>query len=94
MAIVAQTRQLDMKKVFSYHFVPVLWALQTSIGSSRKTSKSVLSQALQKITKSAENLREGVIIINDVMSVVQRTKGNQKTFGEKFQKPFDAVFDA
>ena len=46
MTIVAQTRQLDMKKVFCHPFGPVPWALSTSSGSMQKTSKAVLSQAI------------------------------------------------
>ena len=82
MTIVAQTRQLDMKKVFSYPLGQFPWSLSTSRGSLRKTSKSVLSQALEKLTESVENLPEGVMIVVDAMSVAQRIKGDHKTFGE------------
>jgi hypothetical protein len=82
MTIVAQTRQLDMKKVFCHPLGPVPWALSTSSGSMRKTSKAVLSQALEKLSAPVEALPDDTVTVIDAMSIVQKIKGNHKTFGE------------
>ena len=91
MTIVAQTRQLDMKKVFSYPLGPVPWALATSSGSMRKTNKALLAQALEKMSTPVETLSGNIVAIVDAMSIVHKVKGNQKTFGELSKEIFNKI---
>ena len=52
----------------------------------RKTSKAVLSQAPLKLSAPVEDLPDNTVTIIDAMSIVQKVKGNHKTFGERKQK--------
>lgn len=82
MIIIAQSRQLQMQEVLGHSLGPVPWALSTPDGSLRKTSKAALALELQKYVAPAENIpRESVCLI-DGMALVQRLKGNHKTFAE------------
>ena len=82
MTLVAQSRELDMKEVFSYPLGPVPWSLSTSEGSMRKTNKAALSQALEKLAPAEDSLIANIVTIIDGMSIVQKIKGAHKTFGE------------
>ena len=48
MALLGQFRQTDMKVVFTYPLVPLPWSLADPYGLPRKTSKSKLSQQLER----------------------------------------------
>ena len=91
MTIVAQIRQIDMRKVFSYPLGPVPWALATSSGSMRKTNKALLAQALEKMSTPVESLAGNIATIVDAMSIVHKVKGNQKTFGELSKEIFSKI---
>ena len=43
MTIVAQSQQLNMKKVFSHPLGPIPWSLLTADGCQRKTNKASFS---------------------------------------------------
>ena len=61
-----------MKEVFTYPLGPVPWALATSNGCMRKTSKAVLSQTLEKLLAPEESLPANIVTIVDAMSIVQK----------------------
>ena len=82
MIIIAQTRDLEMKKVQSHLLGPLQLALVTAQGALRKTNKSALAKELQKNAAPAESFTEHSACIIDGMALVQKLKGNQKTFEE------------
>ena len=55
MIIIAEARQLSMKKVLSHPLSPLPWSMAASDGSLKKTAKSALAKELQK-DAPAENL--------------------------------------
>ena len=88
LAIVAQTYQLNMKDVLTHPLGPVPWALATSEGFLRKTSKASLANELEKLSLPTEDLPSTSASIIDAMSIVQKTKGRHKTFSDLS----DAIF--
>jgi len=82
MVLIAQTRKnLDMKDVLAHPLGPLPWSLACEDGSIRKTNKAVLARALQKDAQ-AENIPTPSATIIDGMALVQKMKGDQKTFGD------------
>ena len=67
MTIVAQSRRLGMREVFSHPLGPVPWSLSTADGSLRKTSKASLSKELEQLSVPADTLPENVVTIIDAM---------------------------
>ena len=82
MVIIAQSRNLPMKDVLRHPLGPLPWALATDEGSLRKTNKSALARELQKNVPVAESIPEPSACIIDGMSLVQKTKGDHRTFAE------------
>ena len=81
MTVISQSRSLDMKEVLSHPLGPIPWSLATSDGTLRKTNKAVLSNNLEK-ESTPEEIPEKSACIIDAMSLVQKIKGNHKTFKE------------
>ena len=58
------------------------WSLAAPDGSLKKTAKSSLAQELQKDVPAVESLLPRSACIIDGMAMVQRLKGDQRTFKE------------
>ena len=56
MAVIAQSRKLDMKEVMRYELGPFPWSLATCDGMLRKTNKAVLSKKLEKLASPVEKI--------------------------------------
>ena len=84
MALVAQSRNLNMKEVLRYELGPFPWSIATCDGSLRKTNKATLSNNLEKTTLQAETISANSSTIIDAMALVQRIAGtvNGKTFSD------------
>ena len=80
MIMIAQTIDLEMKKVLSHPLGPLAFALATAQGALRKPNKSALAKELQKNATHAESFNEHSACI--IEALVQKLKGNQKTFEE------------
>ena len=80
MTVISQSRNLDMKEVLSHPRGPITWSLATTHGTLRKTNKAVLSNNLEKESTYSEEIPENSACIIDAMSIVQKIKGNHKTF--------------
>ena len=82
MILIAQTRKtLSMKEVLTHPLGPVPWSLANEDGSIRKTNKSVLSREVHKDAKT-DSIPEPSATIIDGMALIQKMKGDQKTFGD------------
>ena len=83
MILIAQTRKdLSMKEVLRHPLGPLPWSLATPEGRLRKINKAVLAKELQKSVNFAEEIPQPSATIIDGMALVQKIKGDQKTFGQ------------
>ena len=89
MTVISQSRSLDMKEVLSHPLGPIPWSLATSDGTLRKTNKAVLSNNLEKESTPSENIPDNSACIIDAMSLVQKIKGNHKTFKDVAETLFN-----
>ena len=91
MAIIAQSRELDMKSVMCYELGPLPWSLATPDGFLRKTIKASLANNLEKLSLPIEKIDELSACIIDGMSIVQKTQANHKTFSDLANSLFSKV---
>ena len=82
MTLISQSRSLDMKEVLSHPLGSIPWSLATSDGTLRKTNKAVLSNNLEKESTPSEEIPEKSACIIDVVGLIQKIKGNHKTFNK------------
>ena len=83
MIIIAESRKLKMSDVLAHPLGPFPWLLAATDGSLRKTTnKAVLGKELEKNVPPAETIPGPCATIIDGMSIVQRMKGDHKTFAE------------
>ena len=82
MIVIAESRSLSMKDVLSHPLGPLPWSLASTDGSLRKTNKSALARKLESNIPPAESIPRPCATIIDCMSLVQKLKGDQKTFSE------------
>ena len=82
MIVIAEARELSMKEVLAHPLGPLPWSLAAPDGSLKSTTKSALVKELQKDAPAVENLPSGLACIIDGMGIVQKLKGDQKTFRE------------
>ena len=61
---------------------PLPWALSTADGSLRKTNKAALANELQQSVPFADVIPQPSASMVDAMALVQRLKGDHKTFAE------------
>ncbi|KAK5924834.1 hypothetical protein CgunFtcFv8_017412 [Champsocephalus gunnari] len=80
MILIAQNRKLHIRDVLVHPLGPLPWALSNSDGSLRKTNKAALARELEKNVSPAEDMPEPSACIIDGMSLVQKLKGDDKTF--------------
>ncbi|XP_065198086.1 uncharacterized protein LOC135829615 [Sycon ciliatum] len=85
-ALVAQTRQMDMREVLSYPLGPLPWSLSTTSGTLIKTSKSALLPLLfddNSGSETTDNAGDGALIV-DAMALLRAMKVNElpSTYGE------------
>ena len=82
MAVIAQTRKLDMKYVLEHPLGPLPWSLATCDGNLWKTNKAALGKELEKSAAPAEIIPDHSAFVIDAMSIIQRVKGNHSTFSD------------
>ena len=75
----AQAHNLKMEDILSHPLGPLPWALSTSDGLLKKTTTKLPS--LQSNVALVEQLPNNFATIVDGMSLVQKVKGEQITFG-------------
>ena len=80
MILGAQSRKLEIKDVLSHPLGPIPWSLATADGSLRKTNKCGLANYLLKNISPADTIPSPSACIIDGMSLVQKVKGEHKTF--------------
>lgn len=82
MILVAESRKLHKSDVLAHPLGPLPWALANGDGSLRKTNKAALARELEKNVTTAEKIPELSATLIDGMSLIQKLKGNDKTFSQ------------
>jgi len=82
MILIAENRKLRISDVLCHPLGPLPWALASEDGSIRKTNKASLANQLKKSVSPADTIPKPCAHIIDGMAVVQKLKGDQKTFAE------------
>ncbi|KAK3748348.1 hypothetical protein QZH41_000090 [Actinostola sp. cb2023] len=82
MILIAQSRNLSMNEVLVHPLGPLPWSLATPDGSLRKTNKATLAKELQRNVPAVDIIPLPSATIIDGMALVQRLKGDHKTFSE------------
>ncbi|KAG1692301.1 Transmembrane protein 164 [Nymphon striatum] len=87
MAVIGQSRDIDLKEVFSFPLGPIPWSLGDEFGMLRKTNKAAITTALEKNIEYVESVPQNSATLSDGMAVVQKLKIDQSnTFGDIAQK--------
>lgn len=81
-ALMQQSRSLDLKKVFCYPLGPVPWSLASSTGELMKTSKSSLMHELEKGLTHVDKVEKPFGCIIDGMALVRKVKNTGFTYDE------------
>jgi len=82
MILIAEDRKFQMREVLSHPLGPLLWALSNADGSLRKKNKPALAKELQKSVPFADAIPQPSACMINAMALVQRLKGDHKTFAE------------
>ena len=80
MIVIAESRNLQMREVLSHPLGPLPWSLATPDGLMHKTNKASLAKELEKNVQVADSIPQTSACVIDGMALVQRLKGDQKTF--------------
>ena len=92
MAVIAQTRMLDMKEVLQYELGPLLWSLTTGDGSFAKTQKSKVPDVVEKIRSSSDDaIPPHTSVMLDAMAMLQSLVHLAATFGGVSEQVFSMV---
>ena len=81
-AIIAQKRAVDLKRLFAYPFVHLPLSLAEADGTLKKTAKSLLLHKLEGDVEPLELMRKGHTFIADGMAYVRQIKTVDLTYRE------------
>ena len=82
LAVIAQSRALNMRQVLKYPLGPLPWSLACTDGALAKTNKAKFAEVLERSTESAVDDPECTAWIFDGMAVLQALKDIPKAFAE------------
>ena len=85
LALLMQTRDIDLREVFKYPVGPYPWSLCGPMGELRKTSKASLLHLIEKDVNTEEFVEGETVTVLDGMALVQKLRTSGKTFGELSQ---------
>ena len=91
MAVIAQTREMNMREVLSHPLGPLPWSLATIDGSLAKTPKSKLVLVLEKDVAPLDEEPDATLWILDAMAILQSIRRVPETFGELAEQVFGTV---
>ena len=93
MIVIAESRNLQMSEVLAHTLGPLAWTLAKRDGKLRKTNKASLAKELQKNTQAADVIPQPSACLIDGMALVQRLKGDKKTFAEIAESLFSMALN-
>ena len=88
LVVLAQTRYMDLQRVFHYSLGPLPSALATPDGQLAKMSKSTLLDTLEKDCQPAESVPPGATWIVDAMAILQSMFSPPRTFAHLAEQVF------
>ena len=91
MIVIAENRKLEMKEVLRHPLGPLPWTLLTTDGSLRKINNASLAKELQRSAPVADVIPQPSACMIDGMALLQRLKGDHKTFSEVAESLMDIV---
>ena len=94
MAVIAQTREMNMREVLSHPLGPLPWSLATINGSLAKTPKSKLVLVLEKDVAPLDEEPDATLWILDAMAILQSIRRVPETFGELAEQVSKQYCDA
>ena len=80
MVLVATGRNLDMREVLKHISGLLLWALSNCDCTLKKTNKSTIARHIERRVAPAESILLPSACIIDGMSVLNKIRGNNRTF--------------
>ena len=80
MVLVATGRNLDMREVLKHPSGPLPWALSNCDCTLKKTNKSTIARHIERRVAPAESIPLPSACIIDGMSLVNKIRGNNRTF--------------
>lgn len=93
-AIIAQTRTVDLKELLSFPLIELPLSLSEPDGTLKKTAKSRLLHAVEGDTAPVEMLQEDHAFIVDGMAYVRQVKSGGLTFDQFSTKLLKAIVNA
>ena len=82
MVLVATGRNLDMREVLKHPSGPLPWALSNCDCTLKKTNKSTIARHIERRVAPAESIPLPSACIINGMSLVNKIRGNNRTFGD------------
>ena len=94
MAIIGQSRDIDLKFVFSYPLGPFPWRLTDGLGMMRKINKAAIVKAFEKGTKFLESppVQSATIIYG--VALVRKLQVVQMSFGQVADMVFKNILSS
>ena len=93
-ALISQSRTVELKEIFKYPLGTVPYALADEMGIMIKTNKSDLLAALEKGTVLVDQMPKSSASIIDGMALVRKIKTTGLTFSQLADKVFDVAMSS
>ena len=93
-AIMSQQRNIEMKEIFCYPLGPISWALADSMGTLKKTKKTILMHELEKNAEPSEEVLWHSCTIIDSMALTRKIETSGLTYEEFAIKLPNAVMSS
>ena len=91
MAVVAQSREMDMRDVLKHSLGLLPWSLAAVDGSYAKTTKSKLAELIEKGIDALEGEPDAAVWILDAMIILQALTNIPPTFADLVDQVFSVV---
>ena len=91
MAVVAQSKEMDMQDVLKHSLRPLPWSLAAVDGSYAKTAKSKLVELIEKKIDALEGDPDAAIWILDAVAILQALTNILSTFADQADQVFSVI---
>ena len=83
-----------MNAVFSHPLGPLPWSLANVDGTMKKSNKAALAKHLENIVDPAESVTKPHATLIDAMALIQKLRGENRTFEELSDHIFESALHA
>ena len=94
MAIIGQSRDINLQGVFSYRLGPLPWSFADGFGMMSKTNKTAVVKVSEKGAKFMKSPPMQSVTIIDGMALVQKLKVVQMSFGQVADMVFKNILSS